>query len=146
MGTGSFPRLKSGWGVALTTRPLLMLWSRKSRAIPLLPLWVVRSVQSLIAGTRVHFTLLYPVIVLYELICCCCCYGCHQCYLCFWVCVHCHCGTARVVKKWKLLDVGQMTIVSFLVLIETSFHHSVYNGSRIFPFCYSVRNRDFSLR
>ena len=36
--------------------PLLLLWSRKSRAIPLLPLWAVRSVQSLSACTRVHFT------------------------------------------------------------------------------------------
>ena len=30
-----------------------------SRAIPLLPLWTVRPVQSLSAGTRVHFTLFY---------------------------------------------------------------------------------------
>jgi len=36
--------------------PLLVPWSRKSRAIPLLPLWAVRSVQSLSACTRVHFT------------------------------------------------------------------------------------------
>ena len=36
--------------------PLLVLWSRKSRAIPLLPLWAVRPVQSLSACTRVHFT------------------------------------------------------------------------------------------
>jgi len=39
--------------------PLLVLWSRKSRAITLLPLWAVRPVQSLIACTRVRFTLLY---------------------------------------------------------------------------------------
>ena len=32
---------------------------KKSRAIPLLPLWAVRPVQSLSAYTRVHFTLLY---------------------------------------------------------------------------------------
>jgi len=37
MGTGSFPGVKSGRGVALTTHPLLVPWSRKSRAIPLLP-------------------------------------------------------------------------------------------------------------
>ena len=112
MGTGSFPRVKSGRGVTLTPHPLLMhssavgrgrasrpdhdqqhcyhhaptvkpelylyypygpyglysaqclykgalylyLWSWKSRAIPLLPLWAVRPVQSLSACTRVHFT------------------------------------------------------------------------------------------
>ena len=31
-------------------------WSGKSRATPLLSLWAVRPVQSLSAGTRVHFT------------------------------------------------------------------------------------------
>jgi len=36
--------------------PLLVLWSRKSRAIPLLPLWAVWPVQSLSACTTVHFT------------------------------------------------------------------------------------------
>ena len=36
--------------------PLLVPWSRKSRAIPLLPLWAVRPVQSLSACTRVAFT------------------------------------------------------------------------------------------
>jgi len=36
--------------------PLLVRWSRNSRAIPLLPLWVIRAVQSLSACTRVHFT------------------------------------------------------------------------------------------
>jgi hypothetical protein len=38
MGTGSFPGVKSGRGVTLTHHPLLVPWSRKSRAIPLLPL------------------------------------------------------------------------------------------------------------
>ena len=33
-----------------------MPWSWKSRAIPILPLWAVRPVQSLSACTRVHFT------------------------------------------------------------------------------------------
>ena len=42
--------------------PLLVLWSRKSRAIPLLPLWAVRPVQSLSACTRVHFTLYFMCI------------------------------------------------------------------------------------
>jgi len=56
MGTGSFPGLKSGRGVTLTPHPFLVPWSRKRRAIPLLPLWAVRSVQSLSACTKVHFT------------------------------------------------------------------------------------------
>ena len=57
MGTGSFPGIKSGRGVTLTPHLLPVPWSRKSIAIPLLPLWAVRSVQSLSASTRVHFTL-----------------------------------------------------------------------------------------
>jgi hypothetical protein len=56
MGTGSFPGVKSGWGVTLTPHPLLVPWSRKGRAIPLLPLWTIRPTQSLSACTRVHFT------------------------------------------------------------------------------------------
>ena len=55
-GTMSFPGVKSGWGVTLTPNPLLVLWSRKGRVIPLLPVWAVRPVQSLSACTRVHFT------------------------------------------------------------------------------------------
>ena len=39
--------------------PRLVPWSRKGRAIPLLPLWAVRPVQSLSACTRVHFTFFY---------------------------------------------------------------------------------------
>ena len=39
MGTGSFPGLKCGRGVLLTTHPLLVLRSQKSRAIPLPTLW-----------------------------------------------------------------------------------------------------------
>ena len=35
MDTGSFPGVKSGRGVLLTTHPLLAPWSWKSRAIPL---------------------------------------------------------------------------------------------------------------
>jgi len=55
MGTGSFPGIKSGRGVTLTPHSLLVPWSRKSRAIPLLPLWVVRPVESLSACTRVNY-------------------------------------------------------------------------------------------
>ena len=39
MGTGSFPGVKCGRGVLLTTHPLLVLRSWKSRAIPLPSLW-----------------------------------------------------------------------------------------------------------
>jgi len=39
MGTGSFPEVKCGQGVLLTTHPLLVLQSWKSRAIPLPTLW-----------------------------------------------------------------------------------------------------------
>ena len=56
MGTGSFPGVTSGRGVTLTPHPLIVPWSRKGRAIPLISLWTVRPVQSLSACTRVHFT------------------------------------------------------------------------------------------
>ena len=39
MGTGSFPGVKCGQGVLLTTHPLLVQRSWKSRAIPLPTLW-----------------------------------------------------------------------------------------------------------
>jgi len=45
--------------VKLTPHPLLVPWSRKSRAIPLLPLRAVRPVHSLSACKRVQFTLTY---------------------------------------------------------------------------------------
>jgi len=57
MSTGSFPGVKSGRGVTLTLRPLLVPWSRESTAILLLPLRAVRPVQSLSACKRVHCTL-----------------------------------------------------------------------------------------
>jgi len=58
MGTASFPKVYeySARGATLTPQTLLVLWSRKSRAIALLPLWVVRPIQSLSACTKVHFT------------------------------------------------------------------------------------------
>jgi hypothetical protein len=65
MGTGSFPGVESGRGVTLTPHPLLMPWSWKGRAIPVLPLWAVRPLQSLSACTRVTFTL--PFIYIYFL-------------------------------------------------------------------------------
>jgi len=62
MGTGSFSGAKSGRDVTLTPHPLLVPWSWKSRAIPLLPLWAVRPVQSLSACTRVRFTFNFFII------------------------------------------------------------------------------------
>ena len=59
MGTGYFPRVKSGRDMTLTSHPLLVLWSWKSRAIPLLPIWAVQPVQSLSACTRVTFTFFF---------------------------------------------------------------------------------------
>ena len=41
MGTGSFPGVKYGRDVLLTTHPLLVPWSWKSRAIPLPTLWAI---------------------------------------------------------------------------------------------------------
>ena len=51
MGTGSFLGVKNGRGVTPTPNPLLVLWSTKRRAIPLLPLLAERNVQSLSACT-----------------------------------------------------------------------------------------------
>jgi DNA-binding transcriptional LysR family regulator len=56
MGTGSFPGVNRGRGVTLIPHLLLVPWSRKGRAIPLLPLWAVRPVQSHSACTRVHLS------------------------------------------------------------------------------------------
>ena len=55
-----FPGGKERRGVTLTPQPLLVLWSWKSRAAPLLPLWVVRPVQSLSACTVQGYTLPLP--------------------------------------------------------------------------------------
>ena len=51
-----FPGGKEWQGRDADPHPLLVPWSRKSRAIPLLPVWAVRLVQSFSACTRVHFT------------------------------------------------------------------------------------------
>ena len=65
--TRSFPRGKERPGRdADTPQPLLVLWSRKSRAIPLLPLWAVWPVQSLSASARVHFAFFF--LTLYSLL------------------------------------------------------------------------------
>ena len=58
-----FPGGKEWPGRDADPSPLLVPWSRKSRFIPLPPpLWAVRPVQNLSVYTRVHFTLLYPVL------------------------------------------------------------------------------------
>jgi hypothetical protein len=54
-----FPRAKESRGVTPTPHPLLVPWSWKGRAIPLLPLWAIQPVQSLSACTRVHFTFFF---------------------------------------------------------------------------------------
>jgi len=60
MCTGSFPGVESGRGVKLTTHSLLVPWSRKSRATPLIPLWAVQPVESLNVCTKVYFTFFKP--------------------------------------------------------------------------------------
>jgi len=57
LGTGSLPGVKSGRVVTLIPSPLLAPWSRKGRAIPLLPLRALRPVQILSDCIRVKFTL-----------------------------------------------------------------------------------------
>ena len=73
MGTESFLGLKSGWSVTLT-HPLLVLWSRKSRAIPLLPPRGRRPVQSLTACTTVQYTFYHAEtnILSYTIVSCTC--------------------------------------------------------------------------
>ena len=46
MGTRSFLGVKCGRGMLLNPHHLLVPWSSKSRAIPLLPLWTIQPVQS----------------------------------------------------------------------------------------------------
>jgi hypothetical protein len=58
MSTGSVPGIKSGRGMTPTPHPLLVPWSRKGRAIPLLSLWALRPVQSLRACTSALYSLL----------------------------------------------------------------------------------------
>ena len=56
MGTESFPGVKYGRGVLLTTHPLLVPQSWKSRAIPLPALWATTEP---VTGTLYHFHLLF---------------------------------------------------------------------------------------
>ena len=69
---GLSPGVKSGRGVTLTPHPLLMPWSWKSRAIPLLPLWVVRPVtepQCLYKGALYLYLFLYLYRVIKKSLC-----------------------------------------------------------------------------
>ena len=50
---------KSGRGVKLITYNIPASWSRRSRGIPVLPLWAVRPVQNLSACITVHFNFTY---------------------------------------------------------------------------------------
>ena len=52
-----FPGGKERPGRDADPSPLLVPWSRKSRAIPLLPLWAVRPIQSISACTGCTLTL-----------------------------------------------------------------------------------------
>jgi hypothetical protein len=64
MGTGSFPGVKYGWGVQLTTHPLLVPLSWKSRAIPLPTLWATTGP---VTGTLYLFFYLLKVLTLSAL-------------------------------------------------------------------------------
>ena len=57
-----FPGSKERPGRDAEPSHLLVPWSWKGRAIPLLPLRVVRPVQSLSACTRVHFTFTFCMV------------------------------------------------------------------------------------
>jgi len=56
LGDGNFRK-----NISSIPHPLLVPWSRRGRAILVLPLRAVQTVQSLSACTRVHFTLLLPL-------------------------------------------------------------------------------------
>jgi len=58
MGTMSFPEVKCGRGVLLTTHPLLVPRSWKRRAKPVPTLWAIPGLQ------RDHFTFTFPVSII----------------------------------------------------------------------------------
>jgi len=62
VGTGSFPGVKCGWGVLLTTHPLLEPRSWKSRAIPLPPLWATTG-----PVTGLHYPVLFHAFYLFSI-------------------------------------------------------------------------------
>jgi len=61
LGTGFFPRLKCGRGVLLTTHPLLVPRSWKSRAIPLPTLWATPACN----GTTLPLPLQFNIFALH---------------------------------------------------------------------------------
>jgi len=127
MGTGYFPGVRSGRGVTLTPQSLLVPWSRKGRAIPLLPLWAVWPVQSLSACTREQFSFLPLCLRVYKhaFIMYVCIYGTHyvfSMYLCIyawmnvvWIyvcmCVYV-CTYVRIISDW--LRYGGLSDVAVL--------------------------------
>jgi hypothetical protein len=69
MGTGSFHGVKTGQGVTLTLHPLLVPWSWKGNAIPLLPLWAVslyRAPLSVQGCNSTYFTCLVGADLIYA--------------------------------------------------------------------------------
>jgi len=71
MGTGSFPGVKCGRGVTLNPHPLIVPWSKKSRAIPLPPLGHNRACNGVTLPymlLKKYFTTFLSHFVLYSLI------------------------------------------------------------------------------
>ena len=66
MGTGSFPGVKSGRGVTLTTHPISCRGHERVELYTSTPLWVVWHVQSLRACTRVLLTFTTKGIIFYR--------------------------------------------------------------------------------
>jgi hypothetical protein len=54
--------VKGGRGVTLTPYPLLVPWSRKGRAIPLLPLWAVRPVLASVPVQGCNFRYMHYIL------------------------------------------------------------------------------------
>jgi len=65
MGSGFFLEVKYGWGVLVTTHPLLVPWSWKGRAIPLPTLWATTGP---VTGT-LYLLFVRPEIVSWRLDC-----------------------------------------------------------------------------
>ena len=66
MGAGSFPRLKYGRGVLLTTHPVLVPRSWKSRVIPLPTLWATTGP---VTGTLYLYILVSSINTLWRVVC-----------------------------------------------------------------------------
>jgi len=99
MGTGSFPRVKCGRGVLLTTHPFLVPQSWKCRAKPLLTLWATRFLQ------WNHFTLLLLVSIIVSFL--------GRIPFTFPVFNHSRAKYGALLRNWEL--------TSFFILIYTFF-------------------------